>query len=135
MTNPNGCSFHDLKAAHRSGSIECAHSCGPLALATLVRVRYTTGRCEAPSTVDFILGKRGLKRRAIYVAPLASRSQRQRRRQWARLIAKVFEVHLLRCTCGATMRVIAFILDPAVITKILEHRPRPEVRAHAPPSG
>ncbi len=47
----------------------------------------------------------------------------------------MFEVDPLRCTCGATMRVIAFILDPAVITKILEHRPRPEVRAHAPPSG
>ena len=69
------------------------------------------------------------------VAPLASPTQRQRRRQWARLIAKVFEVDPLRCTCGATMRIIAFILDPTVITKILEHRPWPEARAHAPPSG
>ena len=41
----------------------------------------------------------------------------------------------LRCACETTMRVIAFILDPAVIRKILEHRPRPEARAHAPPSG
>ncbi|MFQ5768054.1 MAG: hypothetical protein ACE5ID_08735 [Acidobacteriota bacterium] len=47
----------------------------------------------------------------------------------------LFEVDPLRCTCGATMRVIAFILDPAVIKKILAHRPRPEVRAHAPPAG
>ena len=62
-------------------------------------------------------------------------SQRERRRQWARLIAKVFEVDPLRCVCGATMRVIAFILDPAVTRKILQHRPRPEARAHAPPSG
>jgi hypothetical protein len=41
-------------------------------------------------------------------------SQRQRRRQWARLIAKVFEVDPLRCPCGGTMRVVAFILDRAV---------------------
>jgi hypothetical protein len=59
----------------------------------------------------------------------------QRRRQWARLIAKVFEVDPLRCHCGATMRVVALILDPAVIRKILEHRPGTEPRAHAPPPG
>jgi hypothetical protein len=29
------------------------------------------------------------------------------------------------------MRVVAFILDPAVIRKILQHRPR----THAPPPG
>jgi hypothetical protein len=57
------------------------------------------------------------------------------RRQWARLIAKVFEVDPLGCPCGATMRVVAFILDPAVIRKILQHRLRPEPRAHAPPPG
>ena len=57
------------------------------------------------------------------------------RRQWARLIARVFEVDPLRCVCGETMRVVGFILDPAVIRKILEPRPRPEARAHAPPGG
>jgi hypothetical protein len=62
-------------------------------------------------------------------------SQRERRRQWARLIAKVFEVDPLRCPCGGTMRVVAVILDPKVIRKILQHRPRPEARAHAPPGG
>ncbi len=62
-------------------------------------------------------------------------SQRERRREWARLIARVFEVDPLRCRCGATMRVVAFILDPVVIRKILHHRPRPEARAHAPPGG
>jgi hypothetical protein len=60
-------------------------------------------------------------------------SQRERRREWARLIAKVFEVDPLRCRCGGTMRVVAFILDPVVIRKILQHRPRPEARAHGPP--
>ena len=48
---------------------------------------------------------------------------------------KVFEVDPLRCTCGGTMRVIAFILDAPVIRKILQHRPRPNERAHAPPPG
>ncbi len=62
-------------------------------------------------------------------------SQRERRREWARLIAKVFEVDPLRCRCGGTMRVVAFILDPVVIRKILQHRPQPEPRAHAPPSA
>jgi len=33
------------------------------------------------------------------------------------------------------LRVVAFILDPAVIRKILEHRPGTEPRAHAPPPG
>lgn len=57
-------------------------------------------------------------------------SQRQRRRQWARLIAKVFEVDPLRCPCGGTMRVVAVILDPKVIRKILQHRSRgPRARA------
>jgi hypothetical protein len=68
-------------------------------------------------------------------ADIPTPSQRERRRQWARLIAKVFEVDPLRCSCGGTMRVIAFILDPKVIRKILQHRPRPEARAHAPPGG
>jgi hypothetical protein len=62
-------------------------------------------------------------------------SQRERRREWAKLIAKVFEVDPLRCRCGGTMRVVAFILDPTVIRKILQHRPRLEARAHAPPAG
>jgi hypothetical protein len=62
-------------------------------------------------------------------------SQRERRKHWARLIAKVFEVNPLRCTCGATMRVVAVILEPPVIRKILDHLARPEARAHAPPAA
>jgi len=53
----------------------------------------------------------------------------------ARLIAKVFEADPLRCPCGGAIRVIAFILEPAVIRKILQDRPRPEPRAQAPPPG
>ena len=62
-------------------------------------------------------------------------AQRERRREWAKLIAKVFEVDPLRCPSGGTMRVVAFTLDPAAIRKILQHRPRLEARAHAPPPG
>ncbi len=51
------------------------------------------------------------------------------------MIAKVFEVDPLRCRCGGTMRVVAFILDPTVIRKILQHRPRLEARAPAPRAG
>jgi hypothetical protein len=47
----------------------------------------------------------------------------------------VFEVDPLRYPCGGTMRVIAFILNPAVIRKIPQHRPRLKTRAHAPPAG
>ena len=36
---------------------------------------------------------------------------------------------------GGTMRVIAFILAPAVIRKIRQDRPRPEPRAQSPPPG
>jgi len=64
-----------------------------------------------------------------------SPSLREHRRHWARLIANVFEVDPLRCPCGATMRIVAVLLDPTVIRKILEHLARPEPRAHAPPSA
>ena len=50
-------------------------------------------------------------------------TQRERHRQWARLIAKMVEVDPLRCVCGGATRVISFILDPAVIRKILQHLP------------
>jgi len=56
------------------------------------------------------------------------------------LIQKVYEVDPLECpTCGAGMRVIAFITDPAVVRKILEHlglwlaNARPVPSAHSPP--
>jgi hypothetical protein len=62
------------------------------------------------------------------------------RRNWARLIQKIYEVDPLLCPkCSSEMRVIAFIEDPDVIKKILKHldlwvikrKPRPV--ANAPP--
>ena len=50
---------------------------------------------------------------------------------WARLLAKVYEVHPFVCEkCGADMRVIAIIQDQAEITKILRHLVK---QGHAPP--
>jgi hypothetical protein len=41
---------------------------------------------------------------------------------WARLIAKVYEVDPFHCSeCGAAMRIVAVIMDPAEVDKILRH--------------
>jgi hypothetical protein len=67
-------------------------------------------------------------------------SSQQFRKNWARLIQKVFEVDPLVCLhCQRRLRVVSFIDDPAVIRRILKHlglwlvnaRPIPE--AHSPP--
>ena len=40
----------------------------------------------------------------------------------AQLIRRIYEVDPLTCTeCGGRMRIIAFLLDPPVIRKILDH--------------
>jgi hypothetical protein len=43
------------------------------------------------------------------------------RKNWAQLIKRVYLVDPLKCDCVETYRVIAFITDHKVITKILEH--------------
>ena len=44
------------------------------------------------------------------------------RKNWARLIQKIYEVNPLTCPkCASEMRVIAFIHDEDVIRKILKH--------------
>jgi len=63
------------------------------------------------------------------------------RKNWSRLIRKVYEVDPLICPkCQGRMRVVAFIENPDLIRKILKHlnlwdlkRP-PRPVAHAPPS-
>ncbi|HEU18513.1 MAG TPA: hypothetical protein ENO00_03900 [Deltaproteobacteria bacterium] len=63
------------------------------------------------------------------------------RRNWARLIQKIYEVDPLVCPkCNGPMRVISSIEDPAVIPAILEHlglwlaRSRPPPKIHDPPA-
>ena len=42
------------------------------------------------------------------------------RKAWARLLAKVYELDVMACPqCGSRMAVIAVILDPAEIRKII----------------
>jgi hypothetical protein len=62
------------------------------------------------------------------------------RRNWARLIRKVYETDPLVCPrCQKEIRVTAVIVDPEVIRRILEHlglwlaNARPIPRAHSPP--
>jgi hypothetical protein len=62
------------------------------------------------------------------------------RRNWARLIQKIYEVDPLVCpNCQGTMRVIGSIEAPSVIRAILEHlglwlpRARPPPKIHDPP--
>lgn len=47
--------------------------------------------------------------------------RRRLRRQWARLIRRIYEADPLLCQCGHQMRVISFLTDPPVVDKILRH--------------
>ena len=45
-----------------------------------------------------------------------------RRRRWAELLQRIFEVDPLRCPrCGGTMKILAFVLDHDVVHAILKH--------------
>ncbi|MEW6667004.1 MAG: hypothetical protein AB1512_17515 [Thermodesulfobacteriota bacterium] len=56
------------------------------------------------------------------------------RKNWARLIQKIYEVDPLTCPkCQGLMRVISFIEDPQVIRKILKHLGLWEVKPRPPP--
>ena len=47
-------------------------------------------------------------------------------RCWALLLARIYECLPLRCErCGQPMRIIAFVLDPPVIERILGHIDEP----------
>jgi len=44
------------------------------------------------------------------------------RLRWAALLRRIFEVDPLECpACGGRMRMVAFILTPRVIDRILKH--------------
>ncbi len=56
---------------------------------------------------------------------LSDAQRRARRKAWARLIRRVYEIDPLVCTsCGGEMRIVSVILDYKVITKILGHLER-----------
>ena len=59
---------------------------------------------------------------------------RQRRRNWARLLKKIYEVDPLSCRrCGSPMEIIAFIEEWTVIRKILQHLQLWERPPRSPP--
>ena len=71
-----------------------------------------------------------------------SEDSRAYRKNWARLIKKIYEVDPLTCPkCQGKMRIISFIDDDVVIQKILKHlglwfvKPKPSPRANGPPVG
>jgi hypothetical protein len=65
------------------------------------------------------------------------RDGRALRRSWAQLIKRICEVDPLVCpSCGSEMKVIAFIIDHAVVDRILRHLERVEAgRKRGPPQN
>jgi len=63
-------------------------------------------------------------------------SSKEYRKNWARLIQKIYEVDPLTCPrCQGKMRIIAFIEDPDIIKKILKHLDLWDVKARPPPKS
>ena len=63
-------------------------------------------------------------------------SSKEYRKNWARLIQKIYEANPLTCPkCQGKMRIIAFIEDEQVIKKILKHLGLWEVRPRPPPKA
>lgn len=67
-------------------------------------------------------------------------SSKEYRKNWARLIQKIYEVDPLTCPkCHGKMKILSFIEDEEIIKKILKHlglwnvKQRPPPKAHAPP--
>ena len=63
-----------------------------------------------------------------------------RRRSWARLLRRIYEVDALVCPrCGDDLEIVAVITDPVVVDRILAHRARKHLRglfeARAPPAA
>jgi hypothetical protein len=71
----------------------------------------------------------------------ADKRSKEYRKNWARLIQKIYEVDSLSCPkCGGNMRILAFMEDREVIKAILKHlglwlvKSKPAPKAHAPPA-
>ena len=62
-------------------------------------------------------------------------SRKAFRKNWARLIQKIYNVDPLICPrCHGQMRVISFIQQPEIIENILKHLDLSETRNHDPPT-
>jgi len=61
-------------------------------------------------------------------------AKRAVRKRWAELIYKIYNVDPLTCQCGAQMKIVAFVTEPASIRRILAHRKNNSSRQRAPPN-
>jgi len=98
-------------------------------------------RAHEPGRRDIsepILPKRGPtgKRQASPFNPsstgepfLSPKKRAALRKSWAQLIKRVYQAEPLKCDCGGSYRVIAFITEHKVIRKILEHLEKRASRA------
>ena len=66
--------------------------------------------------------------------PPSSAQRQALRRRWRDLIRRVFELDPLLCPCGGEFKVVAFITEPRVIQRILQHLRSREHQGRAPPS-
>ncbi len=61
-------------------------------------------------------------------------SSKEFRKNWARLIQKIYKVNPLLCPkCSGSMRIIAFIEDEQLVKKILKHLGLWDVKRKPPP--
>ena len=61
-------------------------------------------------------------------------AKRAVRKRWAELIYKIYNVDPLTCRCGAQMKIVAFVTEPASILRILAHHNNNPSRQRAPPN-
>ena len=62
-------------------------------------------------------------------------SKKKFRKNWARLIQKIYNVDPLICPkCSGKMRIVSFVEDETIIKKILKHLNLWETRIHDPPN-
>ncbi len=87
-------------------------------------------------------GKRKKQNQGVMIPSILEpdKSHREHRRNWARLIQKIYEIDPLTCPkCQGRMLILAFMENPEIIKKILKHldlwdlKARPPPRANAPP--
>jgi len=92
---------------------------------------------RVPHLASHILGRKKQDQDDIIPSILESDgSSKTYRKNWARLIQKIYEVDPLTCTkCQGKMRIIAFIEDKEVINKILKHLGLWEIKARPPPNA
>lgn len=66
-------------------------------------------------------------------------SDKQRRRSWARLLRRIYEVDPLLCPCGGELKIISLITGPVVVDRIPARRKKNRIEspfaARVPPAA